>query len=73
MNLHGSFREPLQRLFDHLEELEKQIGKLNTKIQQWHKASEVSRKPGEIPGGGPITATALAAPIGDATSVKNRR
>ena len=46
---------------------------MDAKIQQWHKASEASRKLAEITGIGPITATALVASIGDARSFKNGR
>lgn len=73
LDLPGSFRELLQRLYDHLKELDKQVDELDTKIQQWHRESPVSRKLAEIPGIGPITATALVASIGDAKSFKNGR
>lgn len=72
-DLPGSFRELLQRLYDFLKELDKQIDELDAKIQQWHRTSETSRKLAEIPGIGPITATALVASIGDAKSFKNGR
>jgi transposase len=73
LDLPGSFRELLQRLYDHLKELDKQVDELDARIQQWHKASEASKKLAEIPGIGPITATALVASIGDAKSFKNGR
>lgn len=38
-NLPGSFRELLQRLHEHLKELDKQVDELDVKIGQWHKAS----------------------------------
>ena len=63
----------MQRLYDFLKELDKQIDELDAKIQQWHRTSETSRKLAEIPGIGPITATALVASIGDAKSFKNGR
>jgi len=72
-DLPGSFRELLQRLYDHLKELDKQVDEMDAKIQQWHRTSETSRKLAEIPGIGPITATALVASIGDAKSFKNGR
>src|SRR5471030_3513678 len=62
----------LQRLYDHLKELDKQV-ELDAKIQQWHKASDASKKLAEIPGIGPITATALVASIGDAKNFENGR
>ena len=72
-DLPGGFRELLQRLYDFMKELDKQIDELDAKIQQWHRTSETSRKLAEIPGIGPITATALVASIGDAKSFKNGR
>ena len=72
-DLPGTFRDLLQRLYDHLKELDKQVDELDAKIQQWHKASDASKKLAEIPGIGPITATALVASIGDAKSFENGR
>src|SRR5471032_1788143 len=72
-DLPGTFRDLLQRLYDHLKELDKQVDELDAKIQQWHKASDASKKLAEIPGIGPITATALVASIGDAKNFKNGR
>jgi transposase len=72
-DLPGCFRELLQRLYDHLKELDKQVNDLETKIQQWHRGSDASKKLAEIPGIGPITASALIATIGDATNFKNGR
>ena len=72
-DLAGSFRDLLQRLYDHLKELDKQVDELDAKIQQWHKASDASKKLAQIPGIGPITATALVASIGDAKSFENGR
>ena len=72
-DLPGSFRELLQRLYDHLKALDKQVDEMDAKIQQWHRESERSRKLAEIPGIGPITATSLVASIGDARSFRNGR
>ena len=72
-DLPGTFRDLLQRLYDHLKELDNQADELDAKIQQWHKASDASKKLAEIPGIGPITATALVASIGDAKNFKNGR
>jgi transposase len=69
----GSFRDLLQRLYDHLKELNKQVDELDARIQQWHRASDTSKKLAEIPGIGPITASALVASIGDARNFKNAR
>ena len=73
LDLPGNFRDLLQRLYDHLKALDKQADELDAKIQQWHKVSESSKKLAEIPGIGPITATALVASIGDARNFKSGR
>lgn len=72
-DLPTSFRDLLQRLYNHLKDIDKQIDEMDEKIQQWHRSSETSRKLAEIPGIGPITATALVASIGDAKSFENGR
>ena len=58
---------------DHLKELARQVGELEREIQRWHRGNEASRKLEEIPGIGPITASALVASIGDAKSFDNGR
>ena len=72
-DLPGTFRELLQRLYDFLKTLDKQVDEMDGKILQLHRASETSRRLAEIPGIGPITATALIASIGDARNFKNGR
>ena len=67
------FRQLLQRLLDHLKELDRQVQELETQIQVWHQQNPMSRKLAGIPGIGPITASALVASIGDASSFKNGR
>jgi len=71
--LPGNFRLLIQRLVDHLKELDRQAGELEQEIQQWHKNSPLSQKVAQIPGIGPITATALIATIGDARQFENGR
>jgi transposase len=71
--LRGVFRQLLARLAEHLNELDRQVGELEVQIQSWHRESEASRKLAQIPGIGPITASALVASIGDAKSFKNAR
>ena len=56
-----------------LKELDRQVGELEVQIQLWHRANNASRKLAEIPGIGPITATALVASIGDAKSFDSGR
>jgi transposase len=71
--LPGSFRVLVQRLLDHLKELDRQVGELEVQIQTRHRSSEVSSKLAKIPGIGPITASALVASIGDAKSFDSGR
>lgn len=71
--LPGSFRALLQRLADQLKELDRQVGEMERTIQHWHRENTASRKLADIPGIGPITASALVACVGDAKSFENGR
>jgi transposase len=63
----------LQRLGEHLKELDRQVDELNEQIQLWHRENAASRKLADIPGIGPITASALVASIGDAKDFESGR
>ncbi len=67
------FRQLLQRLGDHLKELEHQVTELDVQIHTWHRENEVSRRLASIPGIGPLTASAMIASIGNATCFENGR
>jgi len=69
----GVFRELLERLRGHLIELNRQVQELEVLIDAWHRRSEGSQKLAQIPGIGPLTASALVASIGDARNFKNGR
>lgn len=71
--LPGRFRLLIDRLLQHLKELDQQVRELEREIEVWHRGSEVSRRLGTIPGIGPITASALVASTGDPTNFKNAR
>jgi transposase len=71
--LTGSFRQLLQRLMEHLQELDRQVGELEREIQVWHRDNEASCKLAKVPGIGPITASALVASVGDAKNFANGR
>ncbi|WP_232431354.1 IS110 family transposase [Cupriavidus sp. UYPR2.512] len=71
--LPGSFRLLVQRLIDHLKELDRQVEELETQIKAWHHANDATRRLAEIPGIGPITASALVASIGEGKCFSNAR
>ncbi|WP_199154717.1 IS110 family transposase [Chromobacterium sp. ASV23] len=71
--LPGSFRLLIQRLLDHLKALDKQVSELETQILAWHRQSELSKKLEQIPGIGPITASALVASLGNAKNFDGGR
>ncbi len=71
--LPGSFRLLIERLVDHLKELERQAGELELEIKGWHRGNDNSRKLADIPGVGPMTASAMVATVGDAKNFKNGR
>ena len=71
--LTGAFRLLVQRLMDQLKALDQQVGEMEAQIKAWHGQNEASRKLEQIPGIGPITASALVASMGDAKNFNNGR
>lgn len=71
--LPGIMRQLIERLTDNLKEMDRQVDELETQIQAWHRENAASRKLAEIPGIGPITASAIVATIGDAREFENGR
>ena len=71
--LPAEFRLLIQRLMEHLKELNRQAHEIEARIQLWHRHSDLSRKLEAIPGIGPITASALVATIGEARNFKDGR
>lgn len=71
--LPGSIRELFSRLLKHFRELDRQVKELEGQIESWHREDTKSRRLQAIPGIGPITASALVASIGDASTFKNGR
>ncbi len=67
------FRQLLERLGSHLKALDRQVNELEAQIQAWHRQSTASHRLADIPGIGPITATALVASVGDARNFTNGR
>lgn len=72
-DLPGSFRLLIQRLVEHLKELGRQVGELGLEIQRWHRQNAASQKLAKIPGIGPMSASAVAASVGNARNFKNGR
>jgi len=68
-----TFRELLMRLHEHLKALDKQVHELEEVIVRWHQDSAASQTLAQLPGIGPITASALVASIGNARNFKNGR
>jgi len=71
--LPGAFRLLIQRLLDHLKELDTHVDELELQIVKWHRQSSASSKLAQVPGIGPITASALVASLGDAKNFVNGR
>lgn len=71
--LPGTMRRLLERLADNLKEMDRQENELDAQIRAWHNENEASRKLAEIPGIGPITASALVASVGDTGELKSSR
>ena len=71
--LPGTMRQLIERLTDNLKEMDRQVNELEAQIHLWHRENEASRKLAEIPGLGPITASAIVATVGDAREFKNGR
>jgi transposase len=71
--LPGTFKQLLQRLGEHLKELNRQVAELDRDIQIWHRGNEASRRLEKVPGIGPITASALVVTVGDARNFTNGR
>jgi transposase len=71
--LSGMSRELFARLLEHLRHLDTQVQALEAQIKAWHREDAASRRLEQIPGIGPLTATALVASIGDARNFKNGR
>src|SRR5450756_709203 len=71
--LPGAMRSLLDRLTENLKEMGRQVDELEKQIQLWHRENEASRRLAEIPGIGPITASAIVATVGKAREFKNGR
>lgn len=59
-------RRLIGELSDHLRELQAHLTRLEGEILAWHRSNEASRRLANIPGIGPLTASALVASVGNA-------
>jgi transposase len=66
-------RDCLLTLRDQLELAKRQIQDADRRILAWHRASEMSRRLDDIPGVGPLIATALVASIPDPQAFRSGR
>ena len=71
--LPGTMRNLLARLTENLKAMDRQVAELELQIQLWHSENEASRRLAEIPGIGPITASAISATVGNAREFKSGR
>jgi len=71
--LPGTFCLLIDRLLEHLKLLDRQVAEIEAQIKAWHRRSETCRRLEKVPGIGPLTATALAASVGDAKNFDNGR
>jgi transposase len=66
-------RRALRSLVVQIRAIQEQIGGLEKELLAWHRTNEESRRLEAIPGVGVITATALAATVGDASQFRSAR
>ena len=69
----AAFGQLIQRLLDEVLHLDEQIKLLERDIVLWHRSSELSKRLAQIPGIGPLTASALLCSIGDISYFKKAR
>ncbi len=66
-------RDCLLALRDQLEMVKQQVAEMDRRVLAWHRASEVSQRLDDIPGVGPLIATALVASVPDPHAFKSGR
>ena len=71
--LPGNMRALINRLTEYLKELDSQVIALDKEIKLWSANSEACQKLTDVPGIGPLTASALVATIGDAKNFASGR
>jgi transposase len=71
--LPGPMMACLQEQIGRIDELQRDIDRLETRIGAWQKMDQACRAIADVPGIGKLTATALVATMGDATMFKSGR
>ncbi len=71
--LPGLMRERVARCYEQFQGLDAQVHELEARIVRWHRDHEASRQLAEVPGVGPITATAYVATLGDGQAFNSGR
>jgi transposase len=71
--LPGLMRQTVARLRDHLRRLDQEVMDLDREIERWHRADPTSQRLADVPGIGPVTATALVASYGHAETFHRAR
>jgi transposase len=71
--LTGVMRELLQMLQTQLAHIDELVARLDRQIRVWANQDEATKRLQQIPGIGPITASALAASVGDARQFEDGR
>jgi transposase len=63
----------MQLLVEQWTQVQGRINQIERQILHWHRSNEHSKRLAEVPGIGPITASAVMATIGDAKAFKSER
>jgi transposase len=71
--LPSTFCQLMLQQFESIRALDRRIAELESDIRRWHRAHASSVRLADIPGVGPLTASALVATIGDAGTFDNGR
>ena len=66
-------KDVLRLLVEQLRATEGKLAELERHLLAWHRANEVSQRLATVPGVGPITATAVAATVGDPAHFRSAR
>ena len=65
--------ETLREQWERVAQLDREIGEIERRIKLWHRSSAACRRIAEIPGVGPLTATAIVAAMGDPAAFSSGR